>query len=236
MQAPEPATPADTLDQLLSGRHSCRAFLPQPVPAARIDAMLASAQRTASWCNTQPWQLLLTSGAGTEALRTAMRQAARERPAASDIAFPPGYEGEHLARRRASGLQLYQAVGIARHDKAQAQAQSLRNFDFFDAPHVLIVTTASSLGPYALVDCGGWVANFLLAAQAHGIAAIAQAALARHSDVIREHFALPAQQLVVCGISFGFADAAHPANSYRTARADLAQVVQRFDGGPPSPG
>ena len=236
MQAPEPATPAGMLDQLLSGRHSCRAFLPQPVPAARIDAMLASAQRTASWCNTQPWQLLLTSGAGTEALRTAMRQAARERPAASDIAFPSGYEGEHLARRRASGLQLYQAVGIARHDKAQAQAQSLRNFDFFDAPHVLIVTTASSLGPYALVDCGGWVANFLLAAQAHGIAAIAQAALARHSDVIREHFALPAQQLVVCGISFGFADAAHPANSYRTARADLAQVVQRFDGGPPSPG
>lgn len=236
MQAPEPATPAGMLDQLLSGRHSCRAFLPQPVPAARIDAMLASAQRTASWCNTQPWQLLLTSGAGTEALRTAMRQAARERPAASDIAFPPGYEDEHLARRRASGLQLYQAVGIARHDKAQAQAQSLRNFDFFDAPHVLIVTTASSLGPYALVDCGGWVANFLLAAQAHGIAAIAQAALARHSDVIREHFALPAQQLVVCGISFGFADAAHPANSYRTARADLAQVVQRFDGGPPSPG
>lgn len=236
MQAPEPATPAGTLDRLLSGRHSCRAFLPQPVPAARIDAMLASAQRTASWCNTQPWQLLLTSGAGTEALRTAMRQAARERPVASDIAFPPGYEGEHLARRRASGLQLYQAVGIARHDKAQAQAQSLRNFDFFDAPHVLIVTTASSLGPYALVDCGGWVANFLLAAQAHGIAAIAQAALARHSDVIREHFALPAQQLVVCGISFGFADAAHPANSYRTARADLAQVVQRFDGGSPSPG
>ena len=236
MQAPEPATPADTLDRLLSGRHSCRAFLPQPVPAARIDAMLASAQRTASWCNTQPWQLLLTSGAGTEALRTVMRQAARERPAASDIAFPPGYENEHLARRRASGLQLYQAVGIARHDKAAAQAQSLRNFDFFDAPHVLIVTTASSLGPYALVDCGGWVANFLLAAQAHGIAAIAQAALARHSDVIREHFALPSQQLVVCGIAFGFADAAHPANSYRTARADLAQVVQRFDGAATRPG
>lgn len=236
MQAPEPATPADTLDRLLSDRHSCRAFLPQPVPAARIDAMLASAQRTASWCNTQPWQLLLTSGAGTEALRTVMRQAARERPAASDIAFPPGYENEHLARRRASGLQLYQAVGIARHDKAAAQAQSLRNFDFFGAPHVVIVTTARSLGPYALVDCGGWVANFLLAAQAHGIAAIAQAALARHSDVIREHFALPPQQLVVCGIAFGFADAAHPANGYRTARADLTQVVQRFDGAATRPG
>lgn len=242
MQAPAPltastaSTAADTLDRLLLGRHSCRAFLPQPLPDALIDRLLASAQRTASWCNTQPWQLLLTRGAGTEAFRTAMRQAARERPAASDIAFPPGYEGEHLARRRASGRQLYQAVGIARHDAAQAQAQSLRNFDFFDAPHVLIVTTASSLGPYALVDCGGWVANFLLAAQAHGVAAVPQAALARHSDVIRAHFALPSGQLVVCGIAFGLADAAHPANCYRTARADLAQVVQRFDGAPAASG
>lgn len=235
MQPPDPATPADTLDRLLTSRHSCRAFLPQPVPDALIDAMLASAQRTASWCNTQPWQLLLTSGAGTHAFRNVMRQAARERPAASDIAFPPGYADEHLARRRASGHQLYQAVGIERHDKAMARAQSLRNFDFFDAPHVVIVTTARSLAPYALVDCGGWVANFLLAAQAHGIAAIPQAALARHSDVIHTHFALPAQQLVVCGIAFGFADAAHPVNSYRTARADLAQVVQRFDGGSTEP-
>lgn len=94
---------------------------------------------------------------------------------------------------------------------------------------MVVVTVARSLGSNALVDCGGWVANFLLATKANGIAAIAQAALARHSDVIRAHFDLPADLAVVCGVAFGYADSSHRANSYRTSRAELAQVVRRFD-------
>lgn len=218
------------LERLLAERHSCRAFLPTLVPEATIERMLAMAQRTASWCNTQPWQLVLTGGAGTARFRAAMQTAARTRPAASDIPFPQGYEGEYLARRRASGLQLYGAMGIARHDRAGAEAQALRNYDFFEAPHVVVVLTPRSLGSYALVDCGGWIANFLLAAAACGVAAIAQAALARHSDVIRAHFGLADELAVVCGIAFGHADAAHPANGYRTQRAAPAQVVRRVYG------
>lgn len=223
------AAAVDTLDGLLTQRHSCRAFLPQPVDSATVERMLAMAQRTASWCNTQPWQIVWTSGAGTTHFRAAMQQAARAQPAAPDIPFPPTYEGEYLARRRASGLQLYAAQQIAREDKAGAAAQALRNYDFFDAPHVLMLLAARSLMPYALVDCGGWVANFLLAAQAHGIAAIPQAALARHSNVVRAHFGIAEDLVVVCGIAFGHGDAAHPANRYRTARAGLEEAVRHVD-------
>jgi hypothetical protein len=31
---------------------------------------------------------------------------------------------------------------------------------------------------------------------------------------------------VVCGISFGYEDAQHPANAFRTRRASLPQVAQ----------
>jgi nitroreductase len=31
---------------------------------------------------------------------------------------------------------------------------------------------------------------------------------------------------VICGISFGYADAAHPVNGFRTPRAPLADVVR----------
>ncbi|WP_429861139.1 hypothetical protein [Achromobacter ruhlandii] len=34
---------------------------------------------------------------------------------------------------------------------------------------------------------------------------------------------------VVCAISFGYADTAHPANSYRTSRADLDAAVRWID-------
>jgi len=39
---------------------------------------------------------------------------------------------------------------------------------------------------------------------------------------VRDFFGLSAERWVVCGISFGFADAAHPANGFRTTRADDA--------------
>ncbi|MOA26181.1 Nitroreductase family protein [compost metagenome] len=158
-----------------------------------------------------------------------MQAAARTQAAASDIPFPEDYQGAHLARRRSAGFQLYAAMGVARGDRTASAALALRNFDFFGAPHVLVLTTCRALGPYALLDCGGWIANFLLIAQAHGLGAIAQAALARHSDVVRASLDLPPDALVVCGISFGYADAGHPANSYRTARAAVGEAVQRID-------
>ena len=51
------------LEELLNERFSCRAFLPKPVARATIERVLRVAQRTASWCNSQPWQVVIASGA-----------------------------------------------------------------------------------------------------------------------------------------------------------------------------
>src|SRR3546814_15345192 len=74
---------------------------------------------------------------------------------------------------------------------AASCAQAARNFVLFDAPHVAIVTSRRELGVYGAVDCGAYVGTFLLAAQAHGVAAIPQAALAARSPTVRAHFAIP---------------------------------------------
>jgi nitroreductase len=75
------------------------------------------------------------------------------------------------------------------------------------------------------LDCGAWVANFMLAAQAIGVGSIAQAALATWPDILRKHLAIAAGQRIICGISFGYEDTAHPANGFRTMRAPLAETV-----------
>jgi nitroreductase len=46
-----------------------------------------------------------------------------------------------------------------------------------------------------------------------------------YPEVLREVLGIPAGRRVVCGISFGYADTSHPANSYRTRRAEQAEVV-----------
>ena len=63
-------------------------------------------------------------------------------------------------------------MGIARDDKAGRYDAWLRNYGFFDAPHVAIVACDRRLGPYAYVDVGVWLGYVLTAA-----------AGARHRDV-----------------------------------------------------
>src|SRR6201989_1853258 len=218
------------IEELLNERYSVRAFLPREVPRETIEKLLKVAELTASWCNSQPWQVVVASGEAKERFRKAIyAKASSGAPEDGDFPFPREYLGVYLERRRESGFQLYNTLGIARGDKAAYAKQALENYNFFGAPHVAIIHSTEALGVYGAIDCGAYVGNFLLAAQALGLGTIPQAALARHSKLIRRHFNLPDDRRVVCGISFGFADHAHLVNSYRTSRAKVADTVTFVD-------
>ncbi len=215
------------LETAIRDRYSARMFLPEPVLPETLERILVLAQATPSWCNTQPWQVLVTRGEATERFRETMythaASGAEEHP---DFPFPEAYLGEYRERRKVCAVQLYGALGITREDKAGAARQGLENFRLFGAPHVAIVTTPAKLGTYGAVDCGLYVANFLLAARAHGVDTIPQAALACYPGVVRKFFGLPEDRLVLCGISFGYADITHPIHGYRTERAAVAEAVR----------
>lgn len=212
-------------DALLAGRFSCRAFRPDPVPRAMIERILGAACKVPSWCNAQPWQAVITSGAETDALRAALKDAVEAGGHAPDLPFPTGYSGVYQQRRRDCGWALYDAVGVTRGDRATSARQSMRNFDLFDAPHCAIISSPSELGAYGALDCGGFVTAFTLAAQAEGVATIPQAALAGFSPVLHRHLGIGDDRLILCGISFGYADPDAPANSFRTDRAPVDEIV-----------
>jgi len=216
----------NSFSELLAERQSCRAFLERTVDRPTIERILALAQHTASWCNVQPWQLVVTSGAATDRFRESMLRVAASSPAPNpDFPYPREYQGIYKARRRTCGFQLYDSVGIAHGDRQASARQALENYRLFGAPHVAIVTTPEALGVYGALDCGAYVSNFMLAANSLGVATIAQASLAAWPDVVRAYFGLPEERRIVCGISFGYEDHQHPANQYRTDRAALDDVV-----------
>lgn len=220
-----PATQA--VARLLAERYSCRAFSPEPVPRAVIERLLDLAQLTASCCNSQPWQVIITEGAGTERFRAALYEHAGRPDTIPAPDFPHllDYKGVYKARRRECGYQLYDAIGIPHHDRDASARQVQENFRFFGAPHAAIITTAADLGVMGAVDCGAYVANFLLVAHSLGIAAVPQASLAMYAPFTHEFLNIPADRLIVCGISFGYADHTHAANQFRTRRAPLSEVV-----------
>lgn len=217
----------DVLEGLLRTRHSCRAFRPEAVPDHVLDRIFRAAQHVPSWCNAQPWQVLLADPHQTDALRQALSALSPEERHRPDVPFPQGYSGPRQDRRRACGWQLYEAVGVAKGDRDGAARQAAENFRFFGAPQVAIVTSAAELGAYGVLDCGAFVTAVTLAARALGVATIAQASIAGCAPTVRAYFAIPEDRWIVCAIAFGYADDTHPANAFRTARADLSEVVER---------
>jgi nitroreductase len=221
----------EVLHRIMAARLSCRAFLKEPVPQKTIEQILTTAQLTASWNNVQPWHVHITRGMGTDQFRDMICTKAKAQATPTpDLPFPREYVGTYLDRRRACGFALYNAVGIARGDKEGYARQTFRNFELFDAPHVAIITTEEALGVYGAVDCGGYVANFMLAAEAHGVGTIAQGALAMYSAEIRQFLKVPDNRQVVCGISFGWPERDHPTSKYRTDRAAIAETTTWVDG------
>lgn len=217
----------DAFDRLSASRFTCRAYRPSAVPNDVIHSMVNMARRSASWCNVQPWQLVIASQDSTQNFREALMARANSHDQVdADIDFPRGYEGIHAQRRREAGLALHQALGIARADHARRASQSFENFRLFGAPHVAILTIPAELGVYAAVDAGGFVASFLLSAHAHGVATTPQAALAQHARFVRAHFGIADDQHMVCGISFGYADTEHPVNRFRTSRASVDEFTR----------
>lgn len=215
----------DTLSEILGARYSCRAFRSDPVPRDTVERIVTAACRVPSWCNAQPWQAIITDGAETDRFREALFAHAQANSSQPDLDWPKQYVGRYKDRRRACGWQLYEAVGIEKGDRAASMAQMMENFRLFGAPHVAILTSEADLGTYGVMDCGGFIAGFCLAAQALGVATIPQAAIAGHGRFVHEFFGIPDSRLVIAAISFGFEDADHPANRFRTTRAPLDEVI-----------
>ena len=209
----------------MDNRYSCRAYLSKEVTNENINQIVSTASKVPTWCNAQPWSVLVTKGNQTKAFSKALVDAVKSGPMNPDFDWPKQYTGEYQARRRVCGYQLYESLGIAREDRKSRAEQMMQNFKFFGAPHVAIITTESDLGPYGAMDCGGFIALFALAARALGVASVVQASVTGYAPIIRSHFRIPKNRLIQTAITFGYENKDHPANGFRTQRAAIEDVV-----------
>ncbi len=213
-------------DRLWKSRRSIRAFKPDPLPRETIDAIFSAAQHAPSWCNVQPWRVVVTEPPLTVTLATELQTAARSGLPYAEVPFPLDYPSPYKEHRQACGVSLYQAMGIAREDKASRYDAWLRNYALFDAPHVAVVACDRRLGPYAYVDVGVWLGYVLTAAAAHGVDTCPMASVAAYPEALRARLPIADTDVVLFGIVFGHADEEAPANRCRTTREPAAANVR----------
>ncbi|HET8733717.1 MAG TPA: nitroreductase [Anaeromyxobacteraceae bacterium] len=215
------------VDYAITSRRSIRGFLQKPVPREEIEAILAVASRAPSGTNTQPWKVHVLTGEARARLSAAILAAYADPAVASKHAeewdyYPREWAPPYLDRRRKVGWDLYGLLGIGKTDKARMHAQHGRNYAFFDAPVGLVFTIDRIMRQGSFLDYGMFLENVMVAARARGLDTCPQAAFMQFHRIIAEHLALPAHEMVVCGMSLGYADMSRPENGLQTVREPVA--------------
>ena len=233
----QPTTPESTaaVDAAIASRRSLRAFLPTAVPRQTIEDILAVASRAPSGVNTQPWKVTVLTGAAKERLSQKILAAHDANAAAgstgADVGeydyYPTEWASPYIERRRKVGWDLYGLLGIAKTDKARMHAQHGRNYRFFDAPVGLIFSIDRVLRQGSWLDYGMFLENIMVAARGRGLDTCPQAAFIGFHKISREELALPASEMVVCGMSLGYADPNAAENQLVTERVPV-EAFTRF--------
>ena len=220
-------TSPSAVDAAITSRMSVRAFTSQPVDRAAIEHILQVASRAPSGTNCQPWRVYVLQGAKqaqlVEQVCTA-HDAIRADPAlAADYVeeydyYPQKWVSPYIDRRRENGWGLYGLLGIGKADKDKMHAQHQRNFRFFDAPVGLMFTVDRVLGRGSLVDYGAFLQNIMVAARGQGLHTCPQAAWNGFAKIILPHIGAGADEMLVCGMALGHADASAVVNTFHTPR------------------
>lgn len=227
-------TVQEVVDQVIRSRRSLRAFLPTPVSTEDIQAILEIAARAPSGTNTQPWKVTVLRGASLQRLSDAILAAHNNPELAKTHTeeykyYPVEWRSPYIDRRRKVGWDLYALLNLTRENKVGMHVQHGRNYQFFDAPVGLIFTIDRIMEQGSWLDYGMFLQNIMLAARARGLDTCPQAAFTQYHKIIEEHLQLPEEQMVVCGMSLGFADMSKIENSLITERAVLTEYVSFLD-------
>ena len=231
-----PITPESiaAVDEAITSRRSIRAYLPTPVPRETIESILQVASRAPSGTNTQPWQVVVLTGAARQRLSRRIRATfddpvLRAQHTEEYAYYPEQWVSPFIDRRRKVGWDLYTLLGIGKADKQRMHEQHARNYDFFGAPVGLIFTIDRIMGQGSWLDYGMFLQSVMVAARARGLDTCPQAAFTQFHRLIADELHLPEQQMVVCGMSLGYADPAAVENTLVTEREPVAAFSRFVD-------
>lgn len=219
---------------LMRQRRSSRAFLPTQIALEKIQQILNMARHAPSGTNIQPWKVYVATGKTQETLIrnlcAAFDDPESEQKYQDEYSYyPEEWISPYVERRRKVGWDLYTLLGIAKTDKARMFAQHRRNVECFGAPASLFFTIDRRLAQGSWLDYGMFLQSVALAVTAHGLASCLQAAFNPFHSVIREIFAWPDSEMLVCGMSLGYADPDAVENSLVVKREPVESFAKFFD-------
>jgi len=211
----------------IKGRMSIRSFKPEPVPRELLREILDLAHWSPSYKNSQPWQVLVVSGARKEALSRKMVELFESgAPNTPDLAAPQGWPPAEEANINRLYQKRREATGVDLLDPAIVKKAKKANFNFYGAPHAIYLYQDNSLSQWSLFDLGLFAQTLMLAAHAKGLGTVPQAFVTDYAGEIKEFLGIPAGKRLVLGLSLGYPNLESSVNQLRTDRARVDEFVR----------
>lgn len=222
----------DFMAALMRGRQSKRGFLDQPVAIEVVREILSDAKYAPSSSNTQPWRCYVVTGSAREKLSDAAVAAYRANPDGLPHEypfFPEELPAPYAARFGTFRGMLGDAQGVLRSDVVGRRRDVERQFRFFGAPVGLIFTMDRRLEWASFLCYGCFLQNVMLAARARGLDTCPQQIWSLQSEVLRSTLAIPDADMVVAGMSLGYADNSIPENNMAISKLDVDEFASFVD-------
>ncbi len=208
-------------------RQSIRAFLKEQVPEETLKEIIQVASWSPSYKNTQPWEVMIVSGAKKEALSAMLVELLEKgEPPTPDIPEPESWPGPQQERIRHLVETRKKAFGIDLSDPKVIKGAKKANFRFYGAPHGIFLYQDKELPLWSLFDIGLFAQSLMLAAHEKGLGTVPQAFVTDYAKQTKEFLGIPESKRLVLGISIGYPDMEAPANKIRTDRVPLDEILK----------
>ncbi|MDT7834613.1 nitroreductase [Aquabacterium sp. OR-4] len=215
----------------LAARRSIRDFLPRPVPGELIRKVLATAARSPSGGNLQPWHIDVVAGAPLQDLLARVKAVQAAAAAGQQVEqpeygiYPKELVSPYRDRRFQIGEDMYAALGIPRDDRAARLRWFARNYEGFGAPLLLFCSVDRRMGPPQWSDLGMYLQSVMLLLQSEGVDSCAQEAWSVYPKTVGGFLGLPAERMLFTGMAIGYRNPEHPVNAVLAQRAPLAEFA-----------
>jgi len=210
------------------GRRSYRGFLPKLVDQATLESIFELANWAPSNCNVQPWHVHVLSGAACDRMREKIKaQATVDAAGNPDFPWQGKFSGDYKQRQICSALGLWEHQGVTRDDPERRAWSWMRNFEFFDAPHIAFIFVTDQFPELVRLvgDAGMYAQTLMLAMTDAGLGSCPQTSVSCYPDLVRAELGIESHYKLLMGLSFGYVDSSDPANNLRTEREPLEKTT-----------
>lgn len=214
----------------LNTRITVRDFLDTAVPEDVLQTLFATAQRTPSGGNLQPWHVHVMTGDKLAAFKKDAVE--RAQGGMTDVpthqAYPSPLWEPQRSWRYKLGEDMYGLIGIEKDNKMGRLMWLMQNIKFFEAPVGIIITGDKRLEMPQHLDIGIYTQSLMLLAREAGLHTAPQGWWRNWHSVCHDHLDIADEDEVLVGMSLGYANPEAPVNSLYADRAALNESVKFY--------